>query len=57
MVMAPDPTEVPIAFATSLAPTPHAIKKAKQQAMTNSKKPYCEIISIAKLVFVKLVNG
>ena len=45
IVIARAPTEVPIAFATSFAPTPHAIKKPKKQAIINSKKPYWEITS------------
>jgi hypothetical protein len=30
--MAPDPTDVPKAFATSFAPIPHAMMKPKTQA-------------------------
>ncbi len=46
MVIAPEPTEVPMAFATSFAPTPQAINKPNTTAKTNNTSPYCAIISI-----------
>jgi len=39
MVSAREPTEVPMALATSLAPTPQAMKKPNMQASTRSTKP------------------
>ena len=45
IVIALAPTEVPMAFATSFAPTPQAIKKANKQAIASSRNPYWEITS------------
>src|SRR5690606_3093390 len=42
MVSAREPTDVPMALATSLAPTPQAMKKPNAQASTRSTKPYSE---------------
>ena len=39
MVNAREPTEVPMALATSLAPTPQAMKKPNAQARIRSTKP------------------
>ena len=39
MVIAPEPTEVPMAFATSLAPTPQAINKPNATASINKISP------------------
>src|SRR5690606_25771661 len=42
MVSAREPTDVPMALATSLAPTSQAMKKPNAQASTRSTKPYSE---------------
>ena len=46
MVIAFDPTEVPIALATSFAPTPQAIKKPNKQAKIMKISPCWAIISM-----------
>jgi len=39
-VMVPEPTDVPIAFETSLAPTPKAMKKPKTAVIIINNEPY-----------------
>ena len=59
-VMAPEPTEVPIALATSLAPTPQAIKTPNIMANISKICPYSFKTSMVysrsyvKCVWVKL---
>ena len=48
IVMALEPTEVPIALATSLAPIPQAIKKPNKQARSKKLLPCSRIIDIKK---------
>ena len=45
-VMAPEPTDVPMALATSLAPMPHVINKPRTIAMESSKVPFVAMNSI-----------
>src|SRR5690606_18336645 len=51
MVRAREPTEVPMALATSLAPTPQAMKKPNRQASTSRMVPYSAIRVISQNSF------
>ena len=53
MVSAREPTEVPMALATSLAPTPQAMKKPKRQARMSRTVPY----SVISVIFSTLLDA
>ena len=55
-VNALEPTDVPIALATSLAPIPQAIKKPTTQPMIIKSCPYSAIISIFPLSILRLIE-
>ena len=51
MVSAREPTEVPMALATSLAPMPQAMKKPNRQARARNSVPCWATISMTRFLF------